>query len=324
MEGASLDDRARDRLRSQLTDLLMRAPRRPGGALFEWAVELFPEVAEWIEEPPVLAVGTTPAGAPLAVVLMTREAEVDVGRLSEALQLDFPIEVRPGGENRPAARPAVGGESISGDGAGGDTGTLSCLVQNDKGDRLVLGCNHVLAGVNRGVLDRDVVLQPGAADGGDKERDTLGRLVHYQPIQLGGYFENRIDAAIAEPYSPTAVDAGIRELGGVEGLAPRLYHRAPVRKVGWQTDLTSGLYELDVSCTLTFGDGEDALFVNQYGIFGDDPDVGFAQKGDSGGPVLTEAMELAGIVTGIRDGSNLTYATPIRPVLEAFEVQPVY
>jgi hypothetical protein len=95
------------------------------------------------------------------------------------------------GKLRPAIRPAMGGDSISGDGVGGLTGTITCVVESSAGERLLLGCNHTLAGVDQCVADQDTVRQPGAADGGESPDDTLGVLVTYYPIALGGYYRTR-------------------------------------------------------------------------------------------------------------------------------------
>lgn len=312
-------------IRSLLTQLLLRAPRRPGGPLWETAADLLPEIKDWQERPPVVGVGTAEREeGPPRVVLFTREEPIDTEALRERLEWDLKIETIVSGEIEAAARPAAGGDSVSGEGPGGSTGTLGCVVSNPAGDRLILGCNHTLAGVNQGTVEQDAILQPGAADGGDPAGDRVGTLVDYRTITLGGYFENEMDAAIAELASPGDVEPGVRGIGAIQGVAAPLRHEERVQKVGWATGHTFGTYEIGASHTLTFPGVGEALFTDQYAIYGDDEETGFAQRGDSGAALLTEdSNELVGIVIGVSKRSKMAFASPIMPILGAFGVYPV-
>lgn len=314
-----------DRVRERLTDLLLRAPRRPDQPLWQDAIGVLPDVESWAKESPIAGVATTVRdGEPAAVLFLADEYPIDTDRIRRVLNLPIRVETLVTGPFIAAARPTTGGESISGDGPGGDTGTLGCLVQNDAGDLLILGCNHTLAGVNQSAVNADTVRQPGIDDGGTLS-DTLGILVDYETIVLGGYHKNKMDAAVAEAQSSSDVTAGA---GGVsiQGVGLPLSYYDRVQKVGWKSGHTFGSYEYLLSCPVAFPrvPGATALFVDQYGIVGDDPTIGFARGGDSGAVVLTESSdELVGIVIGVTKRNNVALASPIDAVLAAFAVSPV-
>jgi hypothetical protein len=253
--------------------------------------------------------------------LLSREAQLDLGGLYASLNMrPRPTRAVISGRIVPAARPAQGGDSISGDGLGGDTGTLGCLVQKNQ-DFFVLGCNHTLAGINQSTVNKDTVRQPGSDDGG-KASDKLGTLTHFMSIALGGYHSNTMDAAIADVDDPAYVSAGVRAIGSINGVGASLSYGDRVRKYGWKSALTSGTYRYKVSYLQDFPTVvSSALFVDQYGIVGDTG--AFAQQGDSGAAVLTEVGdELVGMVIGIAKGINMALASPIGPVLSAFGVMP--
>ena len=324
-------DRAHDRLtqvllRAPNSQVGLRAPIRPHPRHLLWAraIEMLPEVEAWEERSPVVGTATTVRdGEPTLVVLLAHEYELDLDRLQSRLTGPYPVEALVTGPVLPAARPATGGDSISGDGFGGDTGTLGCLVESDAGDLFVLGCNHTLAGVNQAAVNVDTVRQPGDADGGRTPGDTLGTLASYHTIMLGGYHQNTIDAAVAEPASPTDVTAGAGGIA-IQGVGPGLTYRDRVQKVGWKTGHTFGTYEYKISYLVDFAGGNTALFVDQYGIVGDDATTGFAQRGDSGAVVLTEdGDELVAMIIGVTQDHSIALASPIEPVLTAFGVEPV-
>lgn len=312
-----------DFARQALTDVLLRAPKRPHQERWHSALKTFDVIGLSAEENPIVGVATSAEEGGSLLVLLSREAEFDVSGLYATVDIpQFPTRTLVSGRILPAARPAQGGDSISGDGLGGDTGTLGCLVRTTSGnDFFVLGCNHTLAGINQSTANRDAVWQPGVADGGTVA-DTLGTLTHFVHLQLGGYHPNTVDAAIAELTNPVDVDAGVRSIGAINGVGAPLSYNDRVHKHGWKTALTSGTYQYKVSYLQDFPSvASSALFVDQYGIVGDVNS--FAKQGDSGAMVLTEGGdELVGMVIGIADGMNMTLACPIGPVLSAFGMTP--
>jgi len=75
-------------------------------------------------------------------------------------------------------------------------GTLGAFCRDNLSGRdCILSNNHVLADVN-GMPIGTTVMQPGAGDGGDAEKDVIAELIRFVPVQFGG-FPNRVDAAVA-------------------------------------------------------------------------------------------------------------------------------
>jgi hypothetical protein len=306
-----------------LTNVLLRAPRRPReGDAWESATHLLAPELPTMAEPPWPLVGIANDDKQV-VVLLAHEFDVDLAPIQTLLGISRPIGQIVTGEIRPASRPALGGDSISGDGTGGETGTLACAVKNADGDTLVLGCNHTLAGVNSCVVNRGTVRQPGAAAGGAHPSDRLGKLTDYRTIALGGYHPNVMDAAVAEPDDPSYVAAGVRTMGPIAGVGVPPTFGEPLHKVGWATGHTLGAYRYRLSFTMSYPGIGTALFVDQYGIVGSNPGQPVAAQGDSGAAVLTDGSnELVGLVIGIADGMNMAIASPIHPILQAFGVTP--
>lgn len=311
-----------DSTRRYLTNLLIRAPKRLHHKQWAFAGDLLERVGMPLDPSPVVGVATGGAGQrEEVIVLLSRRIEFDTEALSNSLHLPR-IRTEVSGPIVPAARPAQGGDSISGDGPGGETGTLGCLVKTGHGDILVLGCNHTLAGVNQCVVNRDGVRQPGVADGGTAA-DSLGTLTTFVPIQLGGYHPNIMDAAVAEPRDPTDVASGVRNVGAVNGEGLRLNYGDRVHKVGWTTQHTFGTFRYKVDYEQPFPTvGSTAVFVDQYGIVGDAGT--FGQQGDSGAAVLSETSDmLVGLLIGVAVDMNLTLVSPIHEVLTTLGVSPL-
>jgi hypothetical protein len=316
-------DRTLDFARSVLTDLLLRGPRRLHEERWQTVAPTHDSLGLPVEESPVVGVATTDEAGGSVYLLLSREADFSLGALYTAVNIPpLPVRSLVTGRILPAARPAQGGDSISGDGPGGETGTLGCLVENTSHDRLVLGCNHTLAGINQATVNRDTVRHPGAGDGG-AAGDTLGTLTTYVPIQLGGYHPNMVDAALAEPTDQIQVAAGVRTIGPIQGVGAPLSYGDRVQKVGWRSGVTAGTYRYKVSYAQEFPTvASSALFVDQYGIIGDGG--AFAQQGDSGAVVLTEKdNQLVGMVIGVAEGMNMALISPIAPILNTLGVMPV-
>jgi hypothetical protein len=315
------DERNLDLTRRVLSDVLLRAPRRLHEERWRAALKTYDWIRLPAEQSPIVGVATSAEEGGSVLLLLSRDAKPDLRGLYVSLNIQpRPTRTIISGRIVPAARPAQGGDSISGDGLGGDTGTMGCLVQKDQ-DFFVLGCNHTLAGINQSIVNKDTVRQPGSADGG-MAADKLGTLTHFMSITLGGYHSNTMDAAIADVTNPADVSAGVRSIGSINGVGASLSYGDRVCKYGWKSTLTSGTYRYKVSYLQDFPTvASSALFVDQYGIVGDTNT--FAQRGDSGAAVLTEGgNELVGMVIGIAEGMNMTLASPIGPVLSTFGVMP--
>lgn len=210
-------------------------------------------------------------------------------------------------------------------------GTLGGFVRSrGKNDVLILSNNHVLANENRAAIG-DAVLQPGKIDGGRTAADRVATLHKFLPLTKPK--ANDLDCATAKVLEDADVEVdrltGLGRLAGVSGrtLEPGLR----VAKVGRTTGLTRGrisAFELDdlvinygrVTGNLTF---DDALEIEST------TSRTFSDGGDSGSLIVDPdrkavAQLFAGSEQGGRGGLGVTYATPIRRVLDALKVDLLF
>ena len=204
-------------------------------------------------------------------------------------------------------------------------GTLGGFVRSrDDGSVLILSNNHVLANENKGKKG-DSVLQPGDYDGGKNPEDKVGELLRYVRFKREG--TNLVDCAVS------TIDPGVeydtRTLTGMGKLAGLgdaiLAEDDAVRKVGRTTGKTEGrvtAFELD-NVVVHFDTGL-LQFDNQVEIEGAG-DTPFSLGGDSGSLIVDAdrravALLFAGVDHGGTNGKGLTYANPLRTVLDALKV----
>lgn len=242
-------------------------------------------------------------------------------------------------------RPAPGGVSL------GHylitAGTFGTIVHDRvSGARLILSNNHVLANGNN-ASPEDPILQPGAADGGHEESDTIALLERFvainyslepatcglargvadlanllatvvgskhrlQAIRADPSAVNQVDAAVARPLDETAVSDEILEIGRVVGtLPPSLGLR--VRKSGRTTGLTSGEITV-IEATVDVGyDDRMARFEGQL-LTGP-----MSEPGDSGSLlVAADSLQAVGLLFAGSD--QTTIYNPIADVLTALAV----
>jgi hypothetical protein len=207
-------------------------------------------------------------------------------------------------------------------------GTLGAFVRRGRGPLMVLSNNHVLANENDAEIG-DPILQPGPYDGGRKHEDVVGTLAAFVRLRPRGV--NLVDGAVAllDPSVAYAEDK-LEGLGRLAGLGPDLAESgAQVAKIGRTSGITRGrvtAFELD-NVIVSYGMG-NLRFDNQVEIEGAGAEA-FSAPGDSGAIVLDDALNavallFAGADQGGKNGQGLTYATPIRQVLEALRVSLVY
>jgi hypothetical protein len=197
------------------------------------------------------------------------------------------------------------------------------------GDPLLLSNNHVLADENRGRIG-DAILQPGAFDGGKNPADLIATLAKMVKLKKTG--TNFVDCALG------ALKAGvrfnhraIRGLGNLKGVGSEFLDTGTeVAKLGRTTGLTRGrvtAFELD---NVVVGyDLGNLRFDNQVEIEGTAKDSPFSRGGDSGSLIVDAdrraiALLFAGGEVGGSNGQGLTYANPIRAVLDALEVDLMF
>jgi hypothetical protein len=228
-------------------------------------------------------------------------------------------------------------------------GTFGAVVRDRAtGDSLILSNNHVLANSNDAQIG-DAILQPGAADGGRLDQDTLAHLLRFVPIRftvapsscsiasavawlgnslarglgskhrLQAYFTdpnavNRADAAVATPIDPEVITDQILEIGIVEGTRPAELGLT-VRKSGRTTGFTSGeISVLDATVTVGYGTSRRARFEGQI------ISSPMSSPGDSGSLLVAgDSMKAVGLLFAGSD--QATIFNPIEDVLSALEVE---
>jgi hypothetical protein len=244
-------------------------------------------------------------------------------------------------------RPAPGGVSIGHFQI--TAGTLGVVVRDrNSGDRLILSNNHVLANSNDASLG-DPIIQPGGADGGRVDTDTIAKLERFIPIDFGqdtggcdiaatyvaagnflatllgsshrvsAYQVNRqavnmVDAALARPINDGDVLDEIMEIGTVTGTVEGELGMA-VRKSGRTTGFTTDeITAIDATVSVSYGSGRTATFDNQF-IAG-----AMSQGGDSGSLIVAaDSLEAVGLL--FAGSSQTTIFSPIQAVLNLLEVE---
>lgn len=219
-------------------------------------------------------------------------------------------------------------------------GTFGAVVWDEKtGEPFILSNNHVLANATSGrdgkARHGDPVLQPGAADGGVVERDKIGSLDRFIPIQMSGRIPaclatrsvesamnkwlsvtgslvrvevvaksltdsaNLVDAALARPLNPRLITEEILGLGKVRGI-----HEADlgvrVRKSGRTTGVTEGeIQVVDATVNVVYSGNVTATFTDQ--VFTGRMGAG----GDSGSLLVDENMNAVGLLFAGSDKSTI-------------------
>ncbi|MEY2565168.1 MAG: hypothetical protein QOH88_3361 [Verrucomicrobiota bacterium] len=208
-------------------------------------------------------------------------------------------------------------------------GTLGCFVQPRGGGAIcMLSNNHVLANENDATKG-DAILQPGAIDGGRKPGAVVAKLIEF--VRFRPHSRNLLDCAIAAVNEGVAVQrTKLRGLGTLKGLGDAFVGEGDsVAKVGRTTGGTRGrvtAFELDN--VIVGYDIGNLRFDNQIEIegAGNQP---FSDGGDSGSLIVSAdkrgvALLFAGGDQGGANGQGLTYANPLRAVLDALSVDLVF
>lgn len=201
-------------------------------------------------------------------------------------------------------------------------GTLGCFVSDRTlGEEFILSNNHVLANENDAKAG-DNIIQPGDADGGRVSLSKVGELVNFIPLRRRG---NAIDAA-------TASIAGDMEYyynwlegrGAISGVRDDLPEEGEiVYKVGRTTGLTRGrISAIEVDGLLVGYDMGDAEFEGQIQIVPAD-NKPFSLAGDSGSLIVDRYRRALALLFAGNDVDS-TFASPIRTVLDALQVELVY
>lgn len=205
-------------------------------------------------------------------------------------------------------------------------GTLGARVRSrlaaERDLNLVLSNNHVLADFGDAPIGSEIC-QPAAGDGG-AAADVVGTLFRFEPIVADGVTVNRVDAALASIHPAIDVSSSICTIGSVKGTGQARLGMA-VHKHGRTTGLSNGVID-DIDCDVLMPLSRQepervARFAHQLRIRPRTGASRFSQSGDSGALVVDKASGAAvGLLFACPDDGSYSYANPIRPVLDALQV----
>jgi hypothetical protein len=244
---------------------------------------------------------------------------VEVGRLEPLL---FTARVRP-------ATPgySIGHHNIT-------AGTFGCLVRDIRrcccrqekecchapareecpGDYLILSNNHVLAATNQG-KPGDVILQPGAFDGGVFPSDGVAVLERFEPIVFGRSGYNLVDAAVARPTFTRNVTVSIIGLAAPRGI-DQAFVGTNVIKVGRTTQVTAGRV-LAINATVSVNYGAPGLAQFRHQIL----TTAIGAPGDSGSLLMDRNLNALGLL--FAGSAVITIHNHIADVETALGVRPL-
>jgi hypothetical protein len=229
---------------------------------------------------------------------------------------------------RAKRRPLCIGSSISDVHTGFiSAGTLGCFVARRRAPHYVgiLTNNHVIADENGNPIGSPIV-QPGTLDGGKMPNDHMAELSKVVPLRPNR--TNFVDAAVGDVYDDVPIDTRkIGDLGNLSGQgdAATLPRQATVYKVGRTTGQTKGrITAFDLDNVVVEYDLGMIRFDNQIEIEGTG-NKAFSDSGDSGSLIVDDQLRAIGLLfaggdEGGSNGKGLTYANPIKVVLDALQV----
>ncbi|MEX2300461.1 MAG: hypothetical protein WD733_05965 [Bryobacterales bacterium] len=213
-------------------------------------------------------------------------------------------------------------------------GTFGCLVRDIRrccckqekdchcgpareecpGDYLILSNNHVLANTNQ-AKPGDLILQPGAFDGGIYPSDAVATLERFEPIVFSfpnGY--NLVDAAVARPIASRNVTSSI--IGQVMPVGiNQAFVGGLVIKAGRTTQVTTGVV-LSVNATVIVNYGV-GLAVFRHQII----TTAMSAGGDSGSLLMDQNLNAVGLLYA--GSSEITIHNHIADVETALGVRPL-
>ncbi len=231
-------------------------------------------------------------------------------------------------------------------------GTFGAVVKDRRtGTRFILSNNHVLANSSDATDNRakigDIILQPGAYDGGITNKDVIGRLERFIPmvrtttksqcsvallvqnlfnvilkitkpdyqmvfLHTNSNAGNLVDCALAKPEKDDMISSEILDIGKVKGITDAKVGMK-VRKSGRTSGVSSSeVVATDVSLSVDLGDAGSALFIDQIIT------SNMSKPGDSGSLVLDDNNNAIGLLFAGSD--KATVCNRIQNVLRVLDV----
>ncbi|KEI15884.1 hypothetical protein Z959_11515 [Clostridium novyi B str. ATCC 27606] len=214
-------------------------------------------------------------------------------------------------------RPTPGGYIIANEYNTNYSGTLGCLVTDNK-DLFVLSNNHVLARMNQIQLNTKII-QPSNEFGGDPKTDIIATLIRYIKIRFIETYNmpfNYTDCGIAKIIDKSLVSPEIALVGIPKGVSnPKL--NQPIKKVGAISELTTGVItSIHNTMTVNYQD------IKKSAIFKEQIFTSFmAEHGDSGAILLDQNNNVIGLL--MSGSKNTSVFNPIDTVLKQLNVNLV-
>lgn len=196
-------------------------------------------------------------------------------------------------------------------------GTLGAVVSDKGGQLFILSNNHVLADNNAGNFG-DAILQPAPHDGGFQGKNEIASLYDFVELLPNGI--NTLDGSIASLNDDIQVNLQVPQIGRLRGINNPGIGRQ-VEKIGRTTGYTEGrITARNVDIKVNYG-GEMVEFEDQVEIIG--AKNGFSKGGDSGSVIVDQRTKQAVGLLFAGSSSGSTFANPIKPVLNTFNVNVV-
>ena len=286
--------------------------------------------------------GMTEDGEP-AIILFT-EKEIPKGQLPEMIE-GLPVLQRVSGSLQLSGKPCADKKTTTGT-TGTNTGrgdrlprpvpigvstsnsydcgagTIGVRVKDAEG-YYILSCNHIFARLNA-ANSGELILQPGRADLSCSTvlTDEIARVSDLEPIVYSPYHPNVMDAAIAGTTPAMVGNSTPGDGYGIPGSTPVTAQLGmEVQKYGRSTGLTKGkVYAINCIVLVPYPAGA-TRFVDQIVIEPIRKNKTFVDVGDSGSLVVTDDANASPIGLAFAKSGDLTYVTPIAPILQRFNVQ---
>jgi hypothetical protein len=218
-----------------------------------------------------------------------------------------------------AQRPLRGAIGISGPRTTG--GTLACFVRLRSGapGTFLLTCSHVVADTQTAV--DDLIFQPALAD--DMASNSVAALKMFTDVLNAA--EVDVDAAVAKLLDEVDFDPEICGLGRPQGaMAPALglgVERKGKSTLAGSSAAVGRISEPDCDITIAVPGAGAVLYRDQFWIEPLSSGTAFSIGGDSGSLILQRGGTRAvGLLVGGDPGGSFSIATPIRRVLDRFEI----
>ena len=183
-----------------------------------------------------------------------------------------------------------------------------------RGDYLILSNNHILAASNLAKTG-DLILQPGAFDGGVYPADAIATLERFEPLVFGRNGYNLVDAAVARPTYTRNVTAAI--IGSVlpSGIGQARLGQQVI-KAGRTTQVRLARV-IAVNATVVVGPYPGGLAQFRHQIV----TTNIGAPGDSGSLLMDAALNAVGLL--FAGSAEITIHNHIADVETALGVRPV-